>query len=82
MTLAVVSEIGFGDFERASCAKMASAAQKPGPEQAIPENYQPCPASSPDLRVGQRHIIEPLTAPGVTVTNGFFLICAPAEYPK
>jgi hypothetical protein len=26
-------------------AKMASAAQKPGPEQAIPENYQPICAS-------------------------------------
>jgi hypothetical protein len=50
------------DFERAPFAKMASAAQKFGPEQAIPENYQPFPASSPDLRVGGRHMIELLTA--------------------
>jgi hypothetical protein len=45
---------------------------KPGPEQVIPENYQPCPASSPDLRVGLRHMIEPLTARGLTVTKAFF----------
>jgi hypothetical protein len=51
----------FGDFEHTSCAKMASAAQKSGREQAIPVTYQPC---RPAARFGRRSASHDRSADG------------------